>query len=369
MRGRKIIFGEGVRKGRGSVLNPSCRFDRQVHEAFDDGWPLDDASASEPEERLATVVRDDRSRSVVSKNDSPDIPFDQSLNPYKGCEHGCVYCFARPTHAYLGHSPGLDFETQIYAKPRAAELLRAHLSRPSYRVHPLAIGANTDAYQPVERRLRITRSVLELLAETRHPTGLITKSELILRDLDLLERMAPLGIVHVYLSITTLDGELARRLEPRASSPHRRLKTIEKLAAAGVPVGVLASPMIPGLNDHELERILAAAAEAGAERAGTLLLRLPHELKELFDAWLQAHYPLRRQRVLSLLRSCRDGALNDASFGRRMRGTGRYAEMIQRRFRVASKRCGFASERFALDCTRFVPPAPPPKDRRQLRLF
>lgn len=365
MIGRKAIHVEGLRKGRGSVTNPSCRFDAQVHERFDDGWG--DGSAEEPG-RVATVVHDDRSRTVVTRNQSPDIPFDQSLNPYKGCEHGCIYCFARPSHAYLGHSPGLDFETQLYAKPRAAELLRAHLSRPSYRVAPLAIGANTDAYQPTERRLRITRSVLEVLAATRHPTGLITKSELILRDLDLLVEMAPLGIVHVYVSITTLDGELARRMEPRASSPHRRLRAVEALAKAGVPVGVLASPMIPGLNDHELERILVAAAEAGARRAGTLLLRLPHELKELFDAWLQAHYPLRRERVLSLIRACRGGALNDTTFGRRMRGTGPYAEMIRRRFRVAAKRCGFDEGRFELDRSHFVPPVRS-RDPRQLPLF
>lgn len=363
--GRKALPVEGRRKGRGSVTNPACRFDARVHERFDDGWG--DGTADEPEP-VTTVVHDDRSRSVVSRNQSPDIPFDQSLNPYKGCEHGCIYCFARPSHAYLGHSPGLDFETQIYAKPRAAELLRAHLARPSYRVAPLAIGANTDAYQPAERRLEITRSVLEVLAATRHPTGLITKSELILRDLDLLREMAPLGIVHVYVSVTTLDRELARRMEPRASSPHRRLRAVEALANAGVPVGVLASPMIPGLNDHELERILGAAARAGAQRAGTLLLRLPHELKELFDAWLAEHYPLRRERVLSLIRGCRDGALNDTTFGRRMRGTGPYAEMIRRRFRVAEKRCGFDDERFVFDLSHFVPPVRT-RDPRQLPLF
>lgn len=364
MSGRKTILAEGLRKGRGSVTNPSCRFDAQVYERFEDGWE----AAEEPPDRIATVVHDDNSKSVVTRNQSPDIPFDQSLNPYKGCEHGCIYCFARPSHAYLGHSPGLDFETQLYAKPRAAELLRAYLSRPSYRVAPLAIGANTDAYQPTERRLGITRSVLEVLCATRHPTGMITKSELILRDLDLLRDMAPANIVHVYVSITTLDPELARRMEPRASSPHRRLRAVEALANAGIPVGVLASPMIPGLNDHELERIVAAAADAGAQRAGTLLLRLPHELRELFDAWLEAHYPLRRERVLSRIRDCRDGALNDTAFGRRMRGTGPYALMIQRRFDVAVRRCGLTRQRFDFDLSHFVPPARA-KDPRQLPLF
>jgi DNA repair photolyase len=351
-----------VRKGRGSVSNPACRFDAQVHEPFDDGWARD---GPEPR-RLSTVVHEDHSRSVVTTNQSPDVPFDQSLNPYKGCEHGCVYCFARPTHAYLGHSPGLDFETQIYAKSRAAELLRSKLARPSYRCQVLAVGANTDPYQPVERERRITRSVLEVLAEHHHPVAVVTKSELVVRDIDILADMASERLAHVFVSITTLDPELARRMEPRASSPRRRLRAIEKLTAAGVPVGVLASPMIPGLNDHELERILEASAAAGAKHAGTLLLRLPHELKELFEEWLEAHYPLRRKRVLTLVRACRGGALNVSTFGERMRGTGPHADLIQQRFRVALKRYGLTHGRIELDCSRFVAPG---RDPRQLALW
>lgn len=353
-------------KGRGTAQNPAGRFEAFATSAFDDGW---DSIADDAERKPVTEIICDQSRSIITKNDSPDVPFDRSINPYKGCEHGCIYCFARPTHAYLGMSPGLDFETKIVCKPRAAELLRETLARRGYVAQPLALGANTDPYQPLERKQRITRGVLEVLHEHHHPVGIVTKSDLVLRDRDLLAPMAARRLAQVFVSITTLDPELARRMEPRAASPHRRLRAIEGLNAAGIPVGVLASPMIPGLNDHELDLILCAAAKAGARSAGTILVRLPHELKDLFSDWLEVHYPDRKKRVLALIRECRGGALNDAQFGSRMRGSGPYADMLGRRFEAARTRYGLAGRRYHLDCSAFVPPKASRDKGRQLPLF
>lgn len=352
------------RKGRGAASDPGVRFERLRHEAVDDGWGTAEERLAEP--GPATEVLIDRSRGIIARNDSPDIPFDRSINPYQGCEHGCVYCYARPSHAFWGLSPGLDFETRIVAKPDAAGLLRRELARPSYACAPISLGANTDPYQPVERRLRITRAVLEVLAETRHPVGIVTKSDLVLRDLDLLASMARDGLARVDISLTTLDRDLARRLEPRASAPHRRLAAMRTLAAAGVPVGVMAAPVIPALNDHEIEMVLGEAAAAGALGAGYVLLRLPLEVAELFTAWLHEHRPARAARVLSLLRQCRGGRLNDAAFGSRMQGGGPYARLIAQRFAQACRR-------FGLDRGRMTPQRTdlfrPPRPDSQLSLF
>jgi DNA repair photolyase len=292
----------------------------------------------------------------LTTNQSPDIPFNRSINPYKGCEHGCVYCFARPSHSFLDLSPGLDFESRIFSKPNAPELLRRELGKRGYVCEPVALGINTDAYQPVERRLGLTRSILEVLQQHRHPVIIITKSNLVLRDLDLLEAMARDRLAAVYLSVTTLDRTLARRMEPRAPTPERRLDAIRGLADAGVPTGVMAAPMIPGLNDHELEKILEAAAAAGAGSASYILLRLPHELRSLFVEWLEAHYPLKAAKVLGQIRDLRGGKLNDSRFGRRMRGTGPYAELLSRRFEIARRRLGLDGRRLRLDDSLFRVP-------------
>lgn len=344
----------GGLRGRGAVSNPTGRFEAVREEAFDDGWTPDEAP-----DRIPTEVLTDRTRTVIARNDSPDVPFDRSLNPYRGCEHGCVYCFARPSHAWLGFSPGLDFETRIVAKPRAAELLRGELRKRSYRPAPIALGSNTDPYQPVERELRITRGVLEVLAEARHPTGVVTKSALVLRDLDLLAPMAREGLARVMVSVTTLDRELARRMEPRAAAPERRLGAIRALAAAGVPVGVLASPMIPGLNDAELEAILEAARDAGADAAGFILVRLPLEIRDLFREWLETHYPTKAAKVEALIRDTRGGALYRAEFGERMRGRGPYADLLANRFRVAARRLDLGPARPPLRTDLFRPPRAP----------
>ena len=304
-------------KGRGTALNPSSRYDRQSSEAFDDGWDR----AEEAALPRTTLLRD-ATRTIIARNDSPDIAFDRSINPYRGCEHGCIYCFARPTHAYLGFSPGIDFETKIVFKPEAARLLEKELSRPGYRPEPIVLGSNTDPYQPVERTLSLTRSILEVLERFNHPVSIVTKSAGVLRDADILGRLAAKNLARVYLSITTLNPALARAMEPRAASPARRLAAIGGLAAAGVPAGVLASPMIPGLNDAELESILEAAARAGAGSAGALLLRLPHELGALFTDWLNQYLPDRAAHVLSLIRQSRAGRLNDSSFHSRFTGSG-----------------------------------------------
>jgi DNA repair photolyase len=370
-------------KGRGAVTNPTGRFESEKRVAPlpdemgpDERFALHDPRAPEPPDDGTlpprTIVSLDASRTILARNDSPDVPFDVSINPYRGCEHGCIYCFARPSHAYLGFSPGLDFETRIVAKPEAPALLRAALARPGYRCRAIALGSNTDPYQPVEREMRITRRLLELLRETHHPVSVVTKSSLVLRDLDLLVPMAEEGLASVFVSLTTLDRELARRMEPRAAAPERRLHTLRALAEAGVRTGVLASPMIPGLNDAELDRILEAAARAGARTAGYILLRLPHELRRLFEEWLEANYPERRRRVLTLVRETRGGRLNDPAFGTRMRGTGPYAELLKRRFEVAARRHGLDRALPSLDIGRFRPPereAPGGEDDAQTTLF
>ena len=336
-------------RGRGASGNPPGRFDARWFESEEDP-----AGAPPPE----TQVFVDATRGIIARNDSPDIGFSQSINPYRGCEHGCSYCFARPSHAFLNLSPGLDFETKIFTKPEAATLLRKELARPGYVCSPIALGTNTDPYQPLERRLRITRGILEVLAEHEHPFTIVTKSALVVRDLDLIAPAAARHQAAVHLSITTLDPGLASRMEPRAATPARRLETLRALAAAGVPCGVMAAPMIPGLNDHELERILEAARDAGATSAGWVLLRLPHELKGLFESWLELHEPKQAGKVLSRIRETRAGGLYDARFGARQRGEGVYAEMLARRFDVAAGRLGLDRRHEPLDVSRFRKPGP-----------
>jgi DNA repair photolyase len=353
--------GQAARKGRGALSNRDGRYEALSHETFDDGW---EAEAEKQPRR--TVVLADRTRKLIARNDSPDVPFDRSINPYRGCEHGCVYCYARPSHAYLGLSPGLDFETRIFAKYDAATALRDELSKPGYKPAVIAIGANTDPYQPIERRLEITRQTLALLAETRHPFALITKSALVLRDLDLIAPMAADGLAKIYVSVTTLDPLLARRMEPRAAQPGRRLAAIRGLAEAGVPTGVLAAPMIPALNDSELETILEAAKAEGAESASYVLLRLPLEIKGLFEEWLEAHYPDRKARVLQLLRETRGGQLYNPTWNKRMTGEGPYAQLLKQRFDLAVRRLALNRRDWDLDISRFEAPA---KDQRQGTLF
>jgi DNA repair photolyase len=352
----------GPTPGRGAVRNVTGRFEPTDVVPFDDGWGTLDA---EPPV-LQTTATPEVTRSVISRNDSPDIYFDQSVNPYRGCEHGCVYCFARPSHAFLNMSPGLDFESKIITKPMAPALLRAELRKPGYECKPIVLGSNTDPYQPIEDRLGITRGLLEVLAEFNNPVSIVTKSNRVLRDLDILVPMAREGRAAVFLSVTTLDRTLARVMEPRAATPERRIPTLARLTDAGILTGVLASPMIPALNDHELERILEAARGAGATAASFLLLRLPHELKQLFVDWLEAHYPDRAAKVLGQLRDMRDGKLYVARFGERMRGKGPYADLLRQRFHVACRRLGIKERSLNLDCSQFqVPPAP----GDQARLF
>ncbi|MBO1073526.1 PA0069 family radical SAM protein [Roseomonas marmotae] len=329
----------GARKGRGATTNPAIRFDRHSTVAFDDGWNTLEEDAAELPPLATTLIRDS-SRTALAWNKSPDLGFDRSINPYRGCEHGCVYCFARPTHAYLGFSPGLDFETKLLFKPQIAELLEAALRKPGYQPATVALGSNTDPYQPIERTMKLTRAVLEVLERFGHPVVVVTKSAGVLRDLDILSRMAARGLARVCLSVTTLDPALARILEPRAASPQRRLDTIARLTEAGVPVAVLAAPMIPAVNDMELERILERAASQGADRAGYVLLRLPLEIGEIFEAWLHQHMPDRAAKVMALVRQTRGGEVYDSRFGQRQSGTGPYAEMLARRFQVAVKRLG-----------------------------
>lgn len=347
------------RKGRGALFNPPNRFERCHHETFDDGWDTLEAELHELPPLPTTLIRD-HSRSAITWNESPDIGFDRSLNPYRGCEHGCIYCYARPSHAYLGFSPGLDFESKLLFKPEVATLLERELRKPGYRVRPLALGTNTDPYQPVERTLRLTRSVLEVLDRFHHPVSIVTKSAGVLRDLDILRALAARRLVRVCLSVTTLDASLARRMEPRASSPQRRLAAIRELAQAGVPTGVMFAPVIPGLNDAELEKVIAAAAEAGARFAGYVLVRLPREVADLFQTWLQAHFPTRAQHVLNLIRSLRAGLLNEPRFHHRMKGQGALAELLAQRFDQACKKWGLNGERLTeFDCSAFrLPPSP-----------
>lgn len=345
----------GTRGGRGSLSNRSGRFEALVREAVDDGWTLDDDEAPP----LRTTVTVDASRSVISYNRSPDIPFDRSINAYRGCEHGCVYCFARPSHAYLGLSPGQDFESRLFAKPDAAALLARELAAPGYRCAPIALGTNTDPYQPVERQWKITRQILEVLDAHEHPVTIVTKSALVLRDRDILAAMAARNLARVALSVTTLDRRLARAMEPRAATPGRRLDAVKGLAEAGIPVAVMAAPMIPALNDDELEAILEAAVAAGADSAGYVALRLPLEIKGLFEEWLQVHCPDRASRVLAQIREIRGGRLNDSGWGQRMTGTGARAELLRQRFRLACRRLGLNRSRRPLDTARFrIPPRP-----------
>jgi len=350
--------------GRGASSNASGRYEATTLETFDDGWPTPEDDEPAP---TRTRVAPDASRTIIARNQSPDIGFDRSINPYRGCEHGCIYCFARPTHAWLGLSPGLDFETRLFAKHDAAALLRKELAKPRYRPEMLAIGTNTDPYQPIERRLKIMRAVLEVLAEARHPVSITTKSNAILRDIDLLAEMARDRIVHVTISVTTLDRKLARAMEPRAAMPARRLDAIETLARAGVPTAVNVAPIVPGLTDHELEEILAEAAARGATYARFIPLRLPLEVKDLFQEWLDRHAPDRKAKVLSLVKGMRGGKLNEAAFGERMKGEGPYAEMIGRRFRLATARNGLdrREEESWINCDAFRPPR---ADTRQMTL-
>lgn len=356
-----------ARRGRGATLNPSVRYDAQAASPFDDGWgTLTDFEELAP---LATTLTRDASRSVISWNSSPDIGFDRAINPYRGCEHGCVYCYARPTHAYLGYSPGLDFETKLTFKPDVAELLERELRKPAYVARTMALGSNTDPYQPVERTLKLTRAVLEVLDAHNHPVSIVTKSAGVLRDLDILSSMAKRKLARVYVSVTTLDASLARRMEPRAATPARRLQAVAELTRAGVPAGVLAAPMIPGLNDAEMEKILEAASRAGARFAGYVLLRLPHELREMFEAWLNTHYPDRAKHVLSLVRETRSGALNDSRFGHRFMGSGPYADLLLRRFTRAARQWGLDESREGLDATRFAVPGAKDAAEQQMSLF
>jgi DNA repair photolyase len=356
------FFGHQSFKGRGVASNVPGRFDSLTLEQTDDGWYQDEIV-----ENLTETVLPDRARSVITSNDSPDVGFDVSINPYRGCSHGCVYCFARPSHAFLGLSPGLDFETKLFYKADAARILEGELAKPKYVCKPIALGINTDGYQPLEKRLEVTRSILAVLARCRHPVTIVTKSALIIRDLDLLADLAKHRLVSVMLSITSLTNEIKRTLEPRTASPQARLRVIQQLAEAGIPVGVLVAPVIPAITDHEMEDILGAARAAGATRAGYVLLRLPHELKILFREWLADHYPDRAKHVMSLINQASGGKDYNSEFGTRMRGTGAYAELLRTRFQLAKRKLGFAGadERYELDTTLFRPPTP---DSPQLTL-
>jgi DNA repair photolyase len=349
-------------KGRGSSSNLAGRFDALTIERTDDGWYQDEIVESPSE-----TVLPDRARSVITSNDSPDVGFEVSINPYRGCSHGCIYCFARPTHAYLGLSPGLDFETKLFYKADAVKLLEAELAKPKYVCKTIALGINTDGYQPLEKRLEVTRGILSVLARCRHPVTIVTKSALIMRDLDLLVDLAKDRLVSVMLSVTSLSNDIKRTLEPRTASPQARLRVIQQLSEAGIPVGVLVAPVIPAITDHEMEDILAAARAAGATRAGYVMLRLPHELKTLFRDWLAEHYPDRAGHVMSLINQASGGKDYNSAFGTRMRGTGPYAELLRTRFELAKRKLGFAGadERYELNTGLFRPPRP---DTPQLSL-
>ncbi len=348
--------------GRGARSNATSRFVTDKREAFDDGWTPEDLDPP----KLTTTVSPMKSKTVIARNDSPDISFSQSINPYRGCEHGCIYCYARPAHAYLGLSPGLDFESKLYFKPEAGQLLEKELSNPRYRPATIHIGGDTDPYQPIERGLRVTRAVIETLSRFRHPFSIITKSALITRDIDLMAPMAAEGLVHAAVSITSLDRKLARSMEPRAATPERRLGAVRQLAAAGIPTTVMFAPVIPGLNDHELEAVLERAAEAGALSAHYVLLRLPLEIKDLFAEWLESDHPDRARRVMSLVRQTRGGAAYQSDFGKRMRGDGPVADLISARFAKARKRYGLDQRSPPYDLSKF---RVPPKAGDQMGLF
>lgn len=358
-------------KLRGARSQIQGRFETAARSPFDDGW-AQDGQADAP---TRTSVTEERARSIISRNDSPDIPFEQSINPYRGCEHGCIYCYARPSHAYLELSPGLDFETRLFAKTNAVELLKQELSKPGYRAKPIAFGTNTDCYQPIERRYKVMRGILEVLSACDHPLTIVTKSALIERDLDLLAAMAGKNLVKAFISITTLDHRLARTMEPRAASPQRRVDTLRALARAGIPCGVMVAPLIPALTDKSLEGVLEAGAGAGATMAGWILLRLPNEVRPLFKEWLAAHYPQRAEHVISIVRQSRGGRENDPNFGTRMTGSGNFVDLIGKRFDLACKRLGLNSEdnhmasRDGLDCSRFRQPSREENAEGQLTLF
>lgn len=346
-------------KGRAAISNRTGRFEPLVTEPTDDGWPGLDAAPPDEPPRLPTTLSVDRARRAITTNTSPDVGFDRSINPYRGCEHGCIYCFARPTHAYLGLSAGLDFETRLFYKPDLPVLLDRELRAKRYKADTLALGANTDPYQPIERTLQLTRSVLDVLRAFRHPVGIITKSALVTRDIDILADMARADQAMVCVSVTTLDRDLARTLEPRAPTPARRLATIKALSQSGIPVAILASPLIPGLTDHELDAILEAGKAAGARSANTILLRVPLEIAGLMREWLETHAPHRAERVLSLLRQCHGGQLYQSDFGTRMRGQGPYADLLRQRFKRACARLGLSARSWSLDASRFAVPAGP----------
>lgn len=344
-----VRIGEERRRGRGAGVNPSGRFEPMSRHVFDDGW-----ASFEELPPFKTEVQVERPRTIITRNDSPDISFDRSINPYRGCEHGCVYCFARPTHSYMGLSAGLDFEAKLFAKPDAAKLLDRELSKDGYQPRTIAIGTNTDPYQPVEKDWRIMREILEVLEARNHPVGIVTKSALVTRDIDILSRMAEKGLAKVALSITTLDRRLARTMEPRAATPTKRLEALRELSDAGIPVSVMVAPVVPGLNDQEIERILDSAYAAGAREAGYVLLRLPLEVSPIFKDWLLRHYPDRFRHVMSLIRSMRDGKDYDAEWGKRMKGSGPYAWQIGRRFEIAARRIGLNLEKRPLRSDLFV---------------
>lgn len=360
-RAQRVAVDKERRRGRGAVSNPSGRFEPQARIDLDDGW-----RSLEELPPFKTEVTEEAARRIITRNDSPDIGFDRSINPYRGCEHGCVYCYARPSHSYLGLSPGLDFESKLFAKPHAAALLARELAAPGYEAKTITLGSNTDPYQPIERRYQITRSVLEVLAGANHPVGIVTKSALVARDIDILAPMAAKGLAKVAISITTLDPRLARTMEPRAATPPKRLETIRALSDAGIPVTVLVAPIIPALNDAEIERILDAAKANGASEAGYVMLRLPHELKDLVREWLLTHYPDRYRHVLSLVREMRGGKDYDANWGTRQRGDGPYAWMIGRRFETACARLGLNRRSLKLRTDLF---AAPTRRGEQLSLF
>lgn len=348
-------------RGRSAGINPSGRFEPVSRHVFDDGW-----SSLEELPPFKTEVQVEKPRTIITRNESPDISFDRSINPYRGCEHGCVYCFARPTHSFMGLSPGLDFESKLFAKPDAARLLDKELSKDGYQPRTIAIGTNTDPYQPIEKQYRIMREILEVLEARGHPVGIVTKSALVVRDIDILSRMAERGLAKVALSVTTLDRMLARTMEPRASTPTKRLEAIRQLSDAGIPTSVMVAPIIPGLTDQEMERILDSAHHAGAREAGYVVLRLPLEVSPIFKDWLLRHYPDRYRHVMSLIRSMRDGKDYDSEWGKRMKGAGPYAWQIGRRFEITAKRLGLNAERRTLRTDQFVAAG---KDQEQLMLL
>jgi len=353
--------GSERRRGRGAVSNSSGRYEPHAKVAFDDGW-----QSLEELPPFRTYVTEERARKIITRNESPDIGFDRSINPYRGCEHGCIYCFARPTHAYQGLSPGLDFESKLFVKPDAPELLARELSDPKYKPRMIAMGTNTDPYQPIEKKWRVTRGILEVLRDAGHPVGIVTKSALVTRDIDILSEMAKKNLAKVALSITTLDGKLARAMEPRAATPQRRLATIRALANAGIPTAVMVAPIIPAINDSEIERVLDAAAAAGAESAGYVTLRMPLEIKDLFREWLREHFPDKEKHVISLVRDLHGGKDYDSSWGHRQTGNGPYAWSIGRRFELACERLGLNKKRSRLTTAHFQPPK---LNRNQLDLF